>query len=133
MMSRDKLLQLKKAARRKTAGMELPIQTMHALIDSNLEVLNQLEGGKSTQELRAELTWREQQIREGLDYLRTVATPHPDDYWQSIDPVKANFTIDMLCEMLRAKGPKWHRDWKAYRLRIAEEFDEQLPFAEGNP
>jgi hypothetical protein len=131
MMTRDKLLALKKAARRKTAGMELPIATMHALIDSNLEALDQLEGGKTTQERRAELTERERQVGLALKDLREILTS------QSLTDIggadwmcreaeqaakKAVYILDMINDMLKATGPKWHREWSWYTPRIEEEF-----------
>jgi hypothetical protein len=115
MMSRQKLRELKKAARRKTAGMELPIQTMHALIDSNLEALDALEGGKSTQEQRAELQERERQLMLALADIRERIGPNGS---------RALYAVDAAMEMLRAKGPAWHRKWDWYTPRIAEEFDE---------
>jgi hypothetical protein len=135
MMSREKLLALKKAARRKTAGMELPIATMHALLDSNLEALDQLEGGKTTQELRAELTERERQVGLALKDLRTELSEaerlaihdlpsfckaDEDEGVRAIH--KSLHTVDMINEMLKATGPKWQREWSWYTPRIEEEF-----------
>jgi hypothetical protein len=93
-------------------------QAMQALIDSNLKAWDELEGGKSTQELRAELVWREQQLQLGLKDLRD-ALSRP-----GISVTRARLTVDMLHELVKAKGPRWFRDWKSYQERIAEEFDE---------
>jgi hypothetical protein len=116
MMSRDKLLALKKAARRKTAGMELPIATMHALIDSNLEALDRLEGGTSTQERRAELAERERQVGLALRDLEVSIRT------EGASTAKQLYILDMINDMLKATGPKWHREWSWYTPRIEEEF-----------
>ena len=113
MMSRDKLRQLKSAARRKTAGMELSIETMHALIDHGLEALDAMEGGQSVQEQRAQLKERERQIMLALADVREAIGPGPS---------RALYTVDAIMTMLKAKGPKWTREWSHYRPRIEEEF-----------
>jgi|HubBroStandDraft_3_1064219.scaffolds.fasta_scaffold177060_1 hypothetical protein len=119
LMKEEKLRMWKNSIRdHKLIGVTLG-QMLDALIDNSLQALK-IDRSR-------DLDQREQEIRKGLEYLRTVAAPDPDDYWQSIDGPKAAFTIDMLDEMLSAKPgtPKWFVEWKAYRERIREEFEEE--------
>jgi hypothetical protein len=118
LMTEEKLRSWKNSIRNHTPiGVTLG-EMLNALIDNGLQALK-IDRSR-------DLEWRENEIRKGLDYLRLVVTPDPDDYWQSIDAPKASFVIDMFDEMLKAKPntPRWFTDWDAYRKRIAEEFDE---------
>jgi hypothetical protein len=123
LMSEEKLRSWRNAIFRdhKSTGVTLG-EMLHALIDNSLQALK-IDRSR-------ELDWREQQIREGLTYLRGVAMPDPGDYWQSVDPDKVKFTIDMLDEMLAAKPgtPRWFIAWASMRERIAEEYgDDETP------
>lgn len=133
MIGRDKLRYIKKLLREDRYDVSAEAsQVLHALVDSNLEVLDQLEGGKSTQEQRAELKERERQVRLALADLRSVlhrAHTSVEVNWVNKDLVladlaKGRFLLDMIEEMLKAKGPAWHREWNWYQPRIAEEFGE---------
>ena len=120
LITEEKLRFWKNAIRNKTLTGITWEELVHTLIDNGLQALK-IDRSR-------ELDHREAQIREGLAYLRTVAAPHPEDYWQSIDGPRAQFTIDMFDEMLSAKPgtPKWFVDWSAYRMRIAEEFGDTI-------
>lgn len=137
-MGRDKLRQLKSRLRQGCdwSDPNETSQLMHSLIDSHLEVLDQLEGGQSTQEQRADLKERERQVKLALTDLRIMVCEIQDNVPGDLVPAvvegepllhdlsKAVFTIDLIDEMLRAKGPKWKNEWQWYAPRIEEEFSE---------
>lgn len=112
MIGRDKLHQLKSAARK--PDFEPTTQLVHTLLDHGLEALDQMEGGKSTQELRTELVERERQVKLGLADLRAEL--------ERLGDAKALFTLAMVQQMFAAKGPAWLREWSYYTPRIDEEF-----------
>jgi hypothetical protein len=127
MMGRQRLLELKKAARRKTSGMELGIQEMHALIDHGLECLDKIDGGQTAAE-------RDKQLGLALADLRGVLHEILDNVPVDLKPAVADaepllrdiqkgvYTLDCIEEMLKAKGPQWKRQWADYVPRIEEEF-----------
>lgn len=131
-MSRDRLRQIKASTKRE--GFEPSAQLVHSLIDHGLQVLDELEGGQSTIEQRAALKERERQVRLALVDLRVqlaeIQVNIPVDVEPAIiegqplvdDLSKSIFTLDMVDQMLKAKGPQWHREWNWYRGRIDEEF-----------
>jgi hypothetical protein len=133
-VSREKLQGLKRQARE--AGFVPSVQVVHMLVDHGLAVLDELEGGKSTVEQRAALKERERQLGLGLTDLRVliseIVCAVPVDVYPAVvegqplvdDLARAVFTVDMMSEMLKARGPAWHREWSWYQPRIAEEFDE---------
>lgn len=121
MMTRDTLHRMKAALKKRGQGdMALDdYQALHALINSNLEALDELEGGASAVEKRRELAERERQLRLALaDGLRVVKA-HPP---LTLDEQKVAFILDCAIEMLEAKGPAWKRAWAWYAPRVDEEF-----------
>lgn len=129
MMSRQKLHEIKTGLRDGIVYPELA-QLLHSLVDSNLEALDALEGGKTVQQHRGELQERERQIRLALKDLRAAITLNDGHNHSSYDCSfdinrvgKAVFTLDMVEQMLKATGTKWRREWAWYQPRIEEEFD----------
>lgn len=126
MMSRDKLRQVKSAARK--MDFHPTTQLIHTLVDHGLEVLDELEGGRSTQELRAELKERERQVGLALDDLHVwareaYAATYRDGNLRTVDTVaKVRVGIELVKQMITAKGPKWRREWSWYTPRVSEEF-----------
>jgi len=134
MMKRQRLQQIKAQLRQ---GMdwsdpEENTQLLHALVDHGLEALTELEGGPSVVRQRAELADRERQVRLALaDLLGVIETGRVQAVAESTAGSvrmvphfdKARFVLEMVEQMLRAKGPAWHRQWDWYTPRIAEEFD----------
>lgn len=94
-------------------------QVMHTLIDSNLQLLDQIDGGMDAKE-------RERQIGLALVDLRTVVADLAETARDSMHPEygdKALYVLDMVGQMLKAKGAAWTRKWDYYTPRIEEEFD----------
>ena len=134
MMSRQKLQELKKTVRK--MDFEPNLQTIHALIDHGLQALTELEGGPSVQAQRAELAERERQLGLAVADLRSVLMVVETDLRHRHEPDllecagRALFMTALMREMLRAKGPAWHRQWDWYTPRIAEEFDQPTKIGE---
>lgn len=116
-------------------GLVVERSTVFALIDANLQVLDELEGGASTVELRAALVERERQVRLGLaDLFAALGRAQAavgkiidsDDAAQDAalrELERARFIGELIGEMLDAKkAPAWHREWSWYAPRVAEEF-----------
>ena len=118
MIHQTKLHALKKAVGKFTPTDQL----VHSLIDSNLEAWEQLEGGKDTQTQRAELKERERQVGIALAQLREVIHPLLDAGPDPDPASKALYIVDQIMDMLRARGPKWKREWSWYAPLIEEEF-----------
>jgi hypothetical protein len=109
-IKRETLQALKKASR--ITGNAPDVHTARILIDSHLEALDALDGGRDAQE-------RERQVRLALADLQAVLYTDP---FTPVDLSKAQFVTELVDEMLKAKGPKWSREWAWYRPRIGEEF-----------
>jgi len=124
MMERQTLQMIKKQLKTGTPpSISQTMQLLHSLTDHGLEALDELEGGKTVQEHRAELQERERQIRLALKDLREILTLSPRSPRPRVDVQKALFTLDMVEQMLKATGTKWRREWAWYQPRIEEEFD----------
>jgi hypothetical protein len=117
MISRDKLNQIKAQLRRDghTYGHKA-LQLLHTLVDHGIEAVDLLDGGVDAVE-------RERQIRLGLEDLYQ-ALLHARLTAPSRQVDKAIYTLDMVRQMLKAKGADWKRGWDWYRPRIDEEFSE---------
>lgn len=106
-------------------------ETVRMLCDGALELLDELEGGPGVQALREEQRERERQVALALEDLNVWAreayeATYSDGNLQTIDKVaKVRVGIELVREMLKAKGPKWRREWSWYTPRIEEEFDEE--------
>ena len=112
--------------------------TIRMLCDGALELLDALEGGPSIQARRAELTERERQVKLALTDLNVllaeIQVAIPPDIEPAVveaepllrDLSKARLMADLIIEMVKAKGPKWHREWSWYTPRIEEEFSEEV-------
>lgn len=136
MMSRDKLRQIKSRLRQGIdwSDPNETSQLCHSLVDSNLEALGELEGGQSTQEQRADLAERERQVKLALVDVRVQVGEILDNVPADLRPAvvegqelvidlqKLLYTVDLIEEMLKAKGPKWKNEWQWYAPRIEEEF-----------
>lgn len=126
-MKRETLHRLRAEAKR--SGFEPSTQVLYALIDANLAVLDELEGGASVQEQRAALAERERQVRLALVDLREVLgraglAAKFERQEDAVDEIsRATLVCELIVEMLRAKGAAWGREWSWYQPRIAEEFD----------
>ena len=119
MMSRDKLLTLRKRVK---AGEALDRDQTLAVIDHGVQAYVEMEGGASAVERRRELAERERQVRLALADLREVLTLSPRSPRPRVGDVRARFILDLVDEMLKAKGPAWHREWSWYQPRVDEEF-----------
>jgi len=135
-MERQTLQTIKKQLKTGTPpSISQTMQLLHSLTDSNLEALNQLEGGDWAVKKRVELIQREVQIRLALADLRVQIATIQDNIPADVEPAvvegqpliddlgKVIFTMDMIDLMLKAKGPQWNREWKYYQPRIEEEFE----------
>ena len=130
MMTADKLNQLRGKVKR---GELLDRDQQLAVIDHGLGALTEMAGGQSVLDRQNLLKVREQQVHLALVDLRKllattkarVANAMPRDGMKEVDPglTRAIFTLDMIKEMIKAKGPAWYREWSFYTPRIAEEFD----------
>jgi hypothetical protein len=98
-------------------------QQFHALVDHGLAALDALEGGRDTIERKSELKERERQVSLALADLKAelenVGTMPTEE---RPDVEKALYMLDLVDQMLRAKGTRWHREWAWYQPRIEEEF-----------
>ena len=103
-------------------------ETIRMLCDGALELLDLVEGGPGVQQQRAELAERERQVGLALTDLQNWA----DEAWVLANregnpfvmrgAAKVRYGIDLVRTMLKAKGPKWKREWSWYLPRIEEEF-----------
>lgn len=120
MIGREKLAALKKAARRKTAGMELPIETMHALIDSNLEALEIIDGGTTLANRNKEMRLGLAELRSEVEKLAQTAT---DSMHPEFGP-RALFILDLVAGMLTTDYRRYGT-WADIRPQIDEEFGDE--------
>jgi hypothetical protein len=118
MMSRDKLLTLRKRVK---AGDALDRDQTLAVIDHGVAAYVEMQGGASAVERRRELAERERQVRLALADLREVLRPRLMRHQVDLD--RARLIVDLIDEMLAAKGPAWKREWSWYQPRIDEEFE----------
>jgi hypothetical protein len=119
MMSRDKLLTLRKRVK---AGETLDRDQALAVIDHGVAAYVEMQGGASAVERRRELAERERQVRLALADLREVLRPSARSPRPRVDVDRAKLILDLVDEMLAAKGPAWKREWSWYQPRIDEEF-----------
>jgi hypothetical protein len=130
MMSREKLLTLRKRVK---AGEALDRDQALAVIDHGIAAY-EMEGGESALRRREErvegqlrgLAARERQVRLALADLRDVLTLSPRSPRPQVDVARAQLILDLVDEMLKAKGPAWHREWAWYQPRVDEEFDSDI-------
>src|SRR6476660_3373157 len=126
MMGREKLSQLKNVARRKAAELseqeievgkmviELPIQTVHSLIDHGLETLDLIDGGTTAAN-------RNKELHEALAEIRQLVV---DGQYKGIVPLeRAVVALDLMAGMLTTDYRRYP-NWADIRLQIAEEFGE---------
>jgi hypothetical protein len=128
MMTRDKVLLLRKQVK---AGEFLTRDQALALCDHAVAALVEIEGGAAVMDKRAELKERERQVGLALASLREVIGEgeqfcHRNSTTgcaQAIEHfAKARYTVDVIFDMLKAKGPTWKREWAWYAPRVTEEF-----------
>lgn len=106
-------------------------QVLHTLVESNLEVLTLLDGGMDAKERERQISLALEDLRDALDLVRLCHDRQrnplrPDVVLPSVMAdqalAKAVFTLDMINQMVKAKGVAWSRKWEWYTPRIAEEF-----------
>jgi hypothetical protein len=119
MMSRQTLQTLRNRVK---AGEPLDRDQTLAVLDHGIAAYVEMEGGESALRRRAELAERERQVRLALADLREVLTPSRRAPRPRVDDARARFILDLVDEMLKAKGPAWKREWSFYQPRIDEEF-----------
>src|SRR5271168_4884749 len=105
LMRRETLLNKKRAMRK--MDFRPQIQEYHALVDHGLAALDEIAGGTSTIDQRADLAERERQVKLALADLREVITkiiahePVVVEGHLHVAIRKARFTLDMVDQMLR--------------------------------
>lgn len=124
MISREKLHWLKKQAKDPiTLGLTpAQRQIVYSLVDSNLEALDLLDGGMDAKERERQISLALADVRATLDGVEDAGTT-PLDCWNRI--AKARFVLDMVEQLVKAKGTAWMRKWDWYQPRIAEEFGDE--------
>lgn len=133
MMKRETLLAWRKRARDSLQYASTRAE-MLALCDHGLEALEQLAGGPSVLAQREELTERERQLKLALKDLRAGLNAVLDNIPADLEPAvvqgaplirdlqRTVLTVELMEEMLKAKGPAWRRQWDWYTPRLEEEF-----------
>ena len=115
LMQRQTLARLAKVARK--MDYHPSRQEVITLVDHGLAALDEIDGGKSTIELRAELKERERQVKLALlDLGEALQTERNLE--------KGIYIAHLIMQMLNAKGTKWHNEWSWYQPRVEEEFGE---------
>lgn len=120
-INRQKLTEMKRVARK--MDFRPDTQLVHALIDSNLDLLDQIEGGASVQQKEQALRERENSVKDALLDLQEIL--RPDGYDHSLNEGYANkvrFTVELILKMLRSGKTKDFQSWKDWRVVIDEEF-----------
>lgn len=120
MMSRDTLFGIRARVK---AGEALGREQTLSLIDHGIQALVEMAGGQSVAEQRAAVVERERQVRLALDDLREALRPSARSPRGGVDVERARLILDLIGEMLKAKGPLWHREWSFYQPRVDEEFE----------
>lgn len=119
MITREKLHYLKKLLREDRYDVSAEAsQVLHTLVDSNLEALTLLDGGMDAKERERQISLALADLRDEVERLSAIAQDSMHPEWGA----RTLFTLDMVNQMVNAKGVAWRRKWDWYTPRIAEEF-----------
>lgn len=107
-------------------------QVLHTLVDSNLETLTLLDGGMDAKERERQISLALADLRDALDLVklchdRQRSPLRQDVICSSVGAdqalARAVYTLDLVDQMVKAKGVAWSRKWDWYQPRIVEEFE----------
>lgn len=117
MISDQKLAEYKKLADRTASfGPHGAGEALHTLVAECRSMSVELRGGDAMIRREAELRWRELEVSRGLAYLHGLLSTGDGD------KTPATLTVELLQQMLSAKGARFNRDWSSYQARLFEEF-----------
>lgn len=135
MITRETLHRTKKQVKDPKFGFSPGQQeVVHTLIDSNLQLLDLLDGGMDAKERERQIGLALVDLQGALELVklchdRQRSPLRPDVVLPSVGAdralARAKYTLDLIAQMVKAKGPAWQRKWDWYQPRIAEEFDSQ--------
>jgi hypothetical protein len=128
LMKRETLMDIKRVVNK--MDFYPTMDQFRALLNHGIAALDEIEGGDSVIKRRRELAERERQVKLALADLEATLEAATDEVTKTGSvPVlkavyKARLTAALINQMLKARGPAWHREWSWYQPRIAEEFGE---------
>lgn len=120
MISRAKLLKIKKILKEDHYDITDPTAVMHSLVDHGLECLDKIDGGAEQRDWAAERAVSDKQVRLALADIKAVLRP-ADSSDMGLSADRALYILDCIDQMLKAKLA-WAREWSYYQPRIDEEF-----------
>ncbi len=122
MISRQKLQEIKSAAKRK--DYQPHVQTIHTLVDAALELMDYVDGGNTHVELDAEAKKALRQVIKYATEAYEEGTKAEHDHDRLMTELwRTRYTADLAWRMMNEPAAR-RRPWSHYTPQIEEEFED---------